>query len=266
MIGKFDPDNQNSDDFYSWTFQDKRGDKHRCLFGHKAKYNRKELKSDCYIGRTIPKTQKEYDNCECEAWDYECDYNYEKNKAGECVLIEGLPKPDHSDKCAKDKTLVEYFEPTGYRRLPLTTCVGGKEWDKGKAHPCKGHEGEWKEKRKGLHGFGLFLVIVLPFAAAAGLGYYAWTRLLDGRFGSIRLGEDHDNPVVKYGVIAISAVVAVILALPSILGGIGRWASTKFTRNRRYTTRDSFARGGGYSVVNTDEGELLGASDDEDDV
>jgi hypothetical protein len=36
-------------------------------------------------------------------------------------------------------------------------------------------------------------------------------------------------------------------------------------RGRRFTTRDSFARGSGdYAVVDTDEGELLGEDSDED--
>jgi len=35
--------------------------------------------------------------------------------------------------------------------------------------------------------------------------------------------------------------------------------------NRRFTTRDSFARGrGGYAVVDEDEGELLGDESDEE--
>jgi hypothetical protein len=159
----------------------------------------------------------------------------------------------------------EYYKPTGYRRLPASTCEGGLELDKVESLPCPGEENreKWKNKHKGLSGFGLFLAIVIPFAAAGGIGWYVWTRVLNGRFGAIRLGEDNGSPLVQYPIIIISALVAVAMAIPSILSAIGNWVGSKFTRTRRYTTRSSFARGD-YSIVNNDEGELLGSDDDDE--
>ena len=180
-------------------------------------------------------------------------------------MVPGRKPEDHKAKCAKDKKLKEYWEPTGYRRIPSTMCKGGHELDKRVSKSCPGHEGEWNKKHGGAKGFALFLLIVAPIAAAFGIGWFVWTHLLDGRFGAIRLGEDSSgqSPFVKYPIIVIAAIVAVAVSIPTILGAIGSWVSNKFTRTRRYTSRSSFARGADYSVVNTDEGELLG-SDDED--
>ncbi|KAL7269099.1 vacuolar protein sorting/targeting protein PEP1 [Rhizina undulata] len=256
-------DEAEDDDFYLWEpkhpFQE-----NNCLFGHVAQYNRKIPSHNCYIGRKLTQPHKILNNCTCTRRDYECDFNYERQNDETCQLVKGLPPPDHMAVCA-DRDTFEYYLPTGYRRLPMTTCEGGKEWDKYESRPCPGKEDEWRKKRGGARGFGLFLAIVLPIAAAFAIGWYIWTRMLDGRFGAIRLGEEHgDSPFIKYPVIAISALFAVVVAIPTILQAIGIWVSSKFARTRRYTTRSSFARGD-YSIVNNDEGELLG-SDDEDEV
>lgn len=198
--------------------------------------------------------------------DYECDFNFARASDGTCKLVAGLSPPDHAAVCA-NKDVVEYFKPTGYRRLPASTCEGGKELDKVESVPCPGKEEQWKKKHSGIGGFGIFMIAVLSLAAAGAAGWYVWTRVIGGRFGAIRLGEDAQDNLAQYPIIAISAVVAVTMAIPGILAAIGRWVGARFTRPRRYTTRSSFARGrGDYSVVNNDdEGELLG-SDDEDDV
>lgn len=135
-----------------------------------------------------------------------------------------------------------------------------------KSHPCPGHEEDWEKERGGAKGFALFLAIVLPIAAAIGIGWFVWTKVLDRRFGAIRLGEDAggQSPLVRYPIIIVSAIVAVIVSIPTILQAIGTWVGGKFTRTRRYTSRQSFARGADYSIVNNDEGELLGSDDDEE--
>lgn len=66
----------------------------------------------------------------------------------------------------------------------------------------------------------------------------------------------------------VAAVVSVAQATPLLASSLWRSASGALGRgassNRRFTTRDSFARGrGDYAVVDEDEGELLG--DDSDD-
>jgi len=159
---------------------------------------------------------------------------------------------------------------------------------------CPGHEKEYEEKHRA-SGVAIFFAVTIPIAIACAAGWWVW-RNWSGKFGQIRLGEqgsavfDSDQPWVRYPVIALSALVAVVVALPVVAasiwrtargaaerwglggpGGRGGWSrlsgGSGFANggNRRFTTRDSFARGSGdYAVVDDDEGELLGEDSDEE--
>jgi hypothetical protein len=137
-------------------------------------------------------------------------------------------------------------------------------------HPCPGFEDEF-ERKHGLSGFGIFVAVILPFMAAGGIGYYVW-RNWDGKFGRIRLGDsaggfNSDSPWISWPVAVISGLVAVVAAVPLLLGSLWRMAASQFGGygGRTYTSRSSFARGrGDYAVVDPDEGELLGEDSDED--
>lgn len=206
------------------------------------------------------------------------DYNYERKPTGECKLVEGLQPADPMAVCKADSKAVEYWEPSGYRRIPLTTCQGGKEMDfTTQSHPCPGREEDYVRKN-GISGWGLFFAITLPIAAAAGVGFWVY-RNWEGKFGSIRLGDsmaasaDGENPWIKWPVAALSGLVAVLAAVPMVVGSVWRMASNRFGRGggggagygRPYTSRSSFQRGRGeYAVVDPDEGELLGEESDEE--
>lgn len=216
---------------------------------------------------------------------FDSDYNYERKGDGTCVLVSGLLPADHAAVCKEDPNLVEYFEPTGYRRIPLTTCQGGTEFDKLKSTECPGHGADYAKKH-GISGLGLFFAVVIPLAAAAAIGYYAWTNWrhkLSG-FGQIRLGEslgassftDRDSLLVTVPVAIIAGVWAVAQATPLLVmslwrsakgympaggRGSGGWTAGS---NAPYTSRGAFsARRQDYSHVVADEDELLG--DDLDD-
>lgn len=78
---------------------------------------------------------------------------------------------------------------------------------------------------------------------------------------------DSEAPWIKYPVLVIAGLVAAVQAAPLLVSSLWRSASTALGvgRNRRFTTRDSFARGrGDYAVVDEDEGELLGEDSDEE--
>lgn len=165
---------------------------------------------------------------------------------------------------------MKYYVPTGYRRVPLSECVGGRELEQYTAveRPCPGHEQELLDTRRGLSGFWLFLVaVVLPVGAAFAVGYWVW-RNWDGKFGRIRLGGDSSGgqqPWISYPIMVVSAVVAILAAIPLVVGSLWRSASGLFGGGKRYTTRSSFARGrGDYAVVDPDEDELLGDDEDEE--
>lgn len=210
----------------------------------------------------------------------------------------GFQPQSAKDWCAAHPDAVEFYEPTGYRRIPLTTCVGGSEFDKApQSEACQGHEEEYERRHRGPSGVAIFFAVVIPFALAGAIGWYVW-RNWSTSFGQIRLGEqgagavrlggggggallDEDRPWIRYPVIALSAVVAVAVAMPLVAtalwrtarGAVERWTGGggAWTRlgggggGRRFTTRDSFARGrGDYAIVDEDEGELLGDASDEE--
>ncbi|KAL1582427.1 hypothetical protein WHR41_08925 [Cladosporium halotolerans] len=258
-----------------------------CLFGHVAQYHRKKIDSECYNGRELQHLHSIARNCTCTRRDFECDYNFERQSDGTCKLVEGLEAPDPAAICKKDKNAIEYYDITGYRRIPLTTCEGGQDLEyTSNTHPCPGKEPDY-EKKHSVSGVGLFFAIFLPIAAAAGVGYWVWKNW-DGKFGRIQLGDggaagsrigmggafDREAPWIKYPVLVVSGIVAVVAALPMVAGSIWNAVSTRFGRDggrfggvgRPYTSRSSFSRGrGGYSVVDPDDGELLG-EDSEDEV
>ncbi|KAL1883103.1 hypothetical protein VTK73DRAFT_9470 [Phialemonium thermophilum] len=280
-------------DYYIWS------PKHplqsnNCLFGHVTKYLRKKSDRKCYNGFKTEHLYKE-ENCACTRQDYECDYNYELDKNGACHLVPGRQPLSAETWCKEHPDAVEYYEPSGYRRIPLTTCSGGEEFDKVTTpHPCPGHEDEFERAHPGPSGFVIFLSVIIPFAVAGAVGWWAWRKWESGGFGQIRLGEhstgpsgllDSDRPWVRYPVIAVAAIVAVAGAVPLVLASLWRAVGNAAERwgfgwgsggargawsrlrggPRRFTTRDSFVRTrGDYAIVDEDEGELLGEESDED--
>lgn len=287
---KHDDDTRESD-YYVWSakYPELPDD---CLFGHKSQYLRKKPERKCYNDVRLKSLYK-MENCPCVRQDYECDYNYEYvDEHGQCGLVPGYQPPSLEEFCAKNPDAIEYYRPTGLRKIPLSTCVGGQEYDKQNApEPCTGHKDEF-DRRHGTSGLAIFFAVTIPFAVAAAAGWWVW-RNWNGKFGQIRLGEqgtsafDSDQPWVKYPVIALSAVVAVVMALPVVAGsvwravrglgerwGIGGGSRGSWSRlgsggyanggTRRFTTRDSFARGSDYVGADDDEGELLGEDSDEE--
>jgi hypothetical protein len=273
-----------------------------CLFGHVSQYYRKKTDRNCYNGRMIPHLHDIERNCSCTRQDYEwyvsnpnitesrltfrSDWNYERQKDGTCKLVKDMPPPDHSLFCKEDTSRIEYYVPTGYRRIGGTTCQGGNEFDKSEAKPCPGHGDEFNKKH-GPSGWGIFFAVTIPIIVATCVGYWVWKNWAS-KFGQIRLGEqcessqsrgvvfgtdrqiasfDGEAPYIKYPVLVVSGIVAVAQAFPLLLASL--WRSTMNLigqgRSRRFTTRDSFARGrGDYAIVDEDEGELLGDESDEE--
>lgn len=232
------------------------------------------------------------------------DYNYQLDTDGSCSLVPGLEPPDHSKVCREDPDLVYYYKATGYRRVPLDTCQEGQEleFQPNEKMWCKGHKDEYDEmeRKKGPHGFAFFFFVVLvPIGLAGAVGWWVW-RNWDGKFGQIRLGDggsvaggrgsslfDSGQPWIKYPIIGVSAVVAVVATVPLVVASGARWVMGLFGLGRgaggysyrglggsggggglsgvgpgRYTSRSDFARGGRYAVVDPDEDELLGEDDE----
>lgn len=281
-------DAANSKDYYLWEprhpFQDE-----NCLFGHVAQYHRKKKDAKCFNGPRLedgPHTIVR--NCTCSRQDYECDYNYQRLGDGTCELVPGYEPPDHSQVC-ENKNIHTFFEPTGYRKIPLSTCEGGQELDHIVEQPCPGFEDEYARKH-GLGGFAMFFIILISIAGAGGIGYWVWDQYnkrggLSGMgFGQIRLGESLANvtggparsagesPFIAVPVAIVAGVVAVVKALPLLVTSLFRSAKGYMPvggsrgASGPYRSRDAFAnRRQDYSdPAFVEDDELLG--DDEEEV
>jgi len=224
------------------------------------------------------------------------DYNYEMDSTHFCHLAKGLEPQSKEEWCRDHPDETDYYKPTGFRRIPLSTCEDGDEYDKlGEPEWCPGREDEFLRKHRGPGGASVFFAVTLPIGLAAAVGWYVY-RNWTGKFGTIRLGDgagagggrgllDSDAPWVKYPVIALSAAVALVGAIPLVAAALWRTAAGAAERwgfgsgrgawsrvgggggagTRPFTTRDSFARGrGDYDAVDEDEGELLGDDSDEE--
>ncbi|KAK5556632.1 vacuolar protein sorting/targeting protein PEP1 [Exophiala xenobiotica] len=293
---ELDEQTPQNEDYMLWEPKHPMQDSN-CLFGHVAQYHRKRTEAQCYNGKMITHIHSIAQNCSCTRQDFECDYNFQPKADGTCALVPGYEPPNHAENCRKNPDQVEFWYPTGYRRIPLTTCQGGQELDKVESQACPGHEQEY-EKKHGISGAALFFAITVPLAAAAGVGYWVYTRWQAGfaGFGQIRLGESMagatggsgESPLISIPVAVVSAIVAVVKATPLLimsiwrnakgympLGsgggggggrfGIGRDAGAGY--GAPYRSRDAFARRGqDYSQVVEDD-ELLGDGlDDEEEV
>lgn len=266
-----DSGHPDQDDFELWS------PKHPlleddCLFGHRALYHRKIAGRDCYIGANIASPHLVENNCTCTRRDYECDFNYNLVSDGTCQLVPGFSPPDHMQVCSEMPGTVEYWEPTGYRRIPLTTCDGGFEYDKLVSHPCPGMEDSYRRKHQGLSGFGMFIAIFLPLLMAGILGYVIYDHY-SKRYGQIRLGEEDaykNQPLlIQYGIIAIAAVVTSVRFLPDALRHFVSVVKDRLSGQRdfSYTSREAFSRPTeSYLPVDPDEDrELFMDDEDEED-
>ncbi|KAJ5260505.1 Vacuolar protein sorting/targeting protein 10 [Penicillium angulare] len=271
----------DNDDYYLWTPQHP-AQQDGCLFGHIEQYQRKKPNAECWNNwRTSRVHRIEAGNCTCTRADFECDYNYEIQNDGSCGLVPGLTPPDHSLQCKEDPDRIQYWEPTGYRKLTQSTCQSAEQdLDRQVPHACPNKEEEFKKKH-GTSGVVLFFAIVLPIAAAAAIGYFVYTKW-DGKFGQIRLGErsvgssgdwfNRDSPLVAVPVAIIAGLVAVAQSLPLLASSMWRSVSGIMPGRRGrgyqrpYSTPGSFAaRRGDYVHVVDDEDELLGADEFDDD-
>jgi hypothetical protein len=204
------------------------------------------------------------------------DYNYERKPGGSCEKVPGLPEPDTMQVCRDDPDAIEYYDPTGYRRIPLTTCSDGLQLDRFTAHPCPNKEEEFAKKHPGLSGVAVFFIVILSLGLAGTAGWWVFTRW-DGKFGRIRLGDAsseslfaRDSPLISIPVTIVAGTVAVLSALPLLATSL--WRSARgYVRipgrggQRPYASRASFAaRRGDYAGVVADEDELLGVDEFED--
>lgn len=233
---QLDLDNPLEDDFDYWTPRHPEA-ADNCLFGRETKYLRRAPgHNDCFIGLSpLDQGSKVVRNCSCTRRDYECDYNYYADNDGTCKLVPGLsPQDRRTQMCSKNGTF-QYFEPTGYRKIPSSTCEGGKSLDSYNSRACPGHEKEFNEFYGKTMGFGTWIIVVmlpaLVFVVAVWFVYERGIRRNGGfeRLGQIRLDDDDDfspiednsvdvvvNKIVKGGIVVVAGVIAVVKTMRKI--------------------------------------------------
>ncbi len=204
----FDSDRPEEDDFYIWT-PTHPNQKDNCLFGGESKYPRKKVDRFCYVGAVYLKEYEEVIPCECTREDYECDYNYFRGVDDVCRLVEGYSPKNASEVCG-NANVANYWELTGYRKISMSSCKGGQEFDKSEKKTCP-------ERGRRLSGSSIFFIVISSIGGAALITscLYYFVINKNGRFvhfGQIRLGEeefdDGESAFVKYPILVISAILA----------------------------------------------------------
>lgn len=244
-----DDESRNKDDFEYWS-PTHPGSPDNCLFGHQSLYlKRKQKSTDCFIGAApLSQGYKVLRNCSCTRNDYECDYNYVRAKDGTCKLVEGFSPPDHSLVCSKDEKLLQFWEPTGYRKIPLSTCKDGKQFDKWIAHPCPGKEREFEHRHR-MSGAAVCAVILIPtlvFIFAVWFVYDKGVRRNGGfsRLGEIRLGEDEDDFQMVEETASDRVVNRIVKAGIFVVAGLlnfGRVVRNFFKTSFRFSTQENYS-------------------------
>lgn len=155
------------------------------------------------------------------------------------MLLEGASALRNDDTCQWGQEY--WYERTAYRKVPHSSCEGGKTLDQGTRHVCPGARG---------HGFFWWAMVLTIPALLAGLFATWWTRR---RAGRIRLGEpasfDMDGgwletvQSVPYYIVGVASAAFAWLSEVRI-----PWLSDKM-RSRRSN---------GYRAVLDDDAALLG--------
>ncbi|KAI0461954.1 vacuolar protein sorting/targeting protein PEP1 [Komagataella kurtzmanii] len=193
-------DSNAGDDFEYWSPKNPSA-VDGCMLGHEESYlKRIASHSDCFIGNApLSEKYKVIKNCACTRRDYECDYNFALANDGTCKLVEGESPLDYSEICRRDPTSIEYFLPTGYRKVGLSTCEGGLELDNWNPVPCPGKTREFNRKYgTGATGYKIVVIVAVPLLVLLGATWFLYEKGIKrnggfARFGVIRLGEDDDD-------------------------------------------------------------------------
>ncbi|KAI9297109.1 hypothetical protein K502DRAFT_128842 [Neoconidiobolus thromboides FSU 785] len=145
--------------------------------------------------------------CECTDLDYECDFNFQKDKNGRCVLISGKD----ATKTLCENGISSYNISSGYRKIAMSQCKGGKDLSLPKEVWCPGHglsvygfiirgsnrRGmDWKRIYYVLSPYLCFLPALIV-ELIYGQGSHGLRQRLFGNRGGYRRGYEYE-PVAQY--------------------------------------------------------------------
>ena len=142
----------------------------KCILGKKVRYIRRKRASKCFNGPSF-NNKIEYEYCDCEEEDWECDFGfYKPADIDKCLPLEGVGS-SMDEYNSPPKNCKGFYNVTrGYRKVPGDVCELGV--DKGpKLVPCpdylykknsfKGNEGKEVKKGSSSSFFRIFFVVLL---------------------------------------------------------------------------------------------------------
>ncbi|KAF8075280.1 vacuolar protein sorting/targeting protein 10 [Lyophyllum atratum] len=231
------------DDFELWSPSEEREE--QCLFGRQTLYHRRVRSANCVVGNQPKAADKVVSTCPCAKIDFECEFNYVKNDADECVLSPGATPLPSEESCKNGEEY--WYDRTPYRLIPYSSCKEGLRLDRGARHVCPGFKA---------HGafFWLF-VLVIPFGFTALVGYYYYRRGGHAR-GTIRLPGDGSSSFRND-----SGIVATLASVPWFIIGIAgiawEWVASR-------VDGAGFRSRSGYRDLRVDEDAQILRFEDED--
>ncbi|KAJ7132166.1 vacuolar protein sorting/targeting protein 10 [Mycena epipterygia] len=208
-------ENPGQDDFELWSPSEERQE--RCLFGRQTLYHRRVRETDCVVGDQEKAKERIEKNCVCMKTDFECEFNYYKNEADECVLAPGTTPLPADNSCRNGEDF--WYERTAYRKISFSTCDGGERPDQGTRHQCPGFAGH--------SGFFWFMVFLLPTIFVVLVAYWYYNNSGLAR-GTIRLPGDGTPAFGRHS----SGVIDTIASIPWFLIGLAgiawEWTTSRF--------------------------------------
>ena len=246
---KLDMTNPDTDDFEMWSPSEEREE--QCLFGEQVYFHRRIRDRNCYVGEKLPAGKREK-FCACTEEDFECEFNYQRNAKGDCVLAQDAQPLENVAVCPAGEDF--WYERTSRRKVPHSKCEGGLTY-LGAKHDCPG---------AGKRGFFFWATITLSPFLIAGLAAVWWTRRRGGG-GRIRLPEPGEGAAGGLMDLALSVPWFLIGVAGVMVERVKEWEGNLPDGLQRLLRRGAGGQRGGYRSLHVDDdAELLQDYDDEE--
>lgn len=110
-------------DFETWHARVDEEGEATCIMGHTQSYQRRKAEADCFVDHDFKDPEPEFENCQCDDQDFECDSGFERSDDGkECKPVEALTPSEGECKNGEGT----FMGPSGWRKIPGNTCEKSK--------------------------------------------------------------------------------------------------------------------------------------------